>query len=104
MARRKLDNLDRDVIRAERLGYGCHYGRYKADHPHTRVEDAHPAPIIEVQELPNTLKPCKFCGKMFDPEDLGYTKARMFCSDECQYESDRIRSRDYARRRALKHA
>ena len=105
MARRKLDNLDRDVIRAERLGYGCHYGRYKADHPHTRAEGSNPAPTVEAQELPNTLKSCRICGKMFDPEDFGYSKARKFCSVECAEESNRIRQRKYkAQRRVLEYA
>lgn len=105
MARRKLDNLDRDVIRAERLGYGCHYGQYKADHPHTRAEGSNPAPIIEAQEIPNTLKSCRMCGKMFDPEELGYTRARKFCSNECVVKSKRMRDKKYkAQRRVLEYA
>lgn len=47
MAKRILDNLERDVVAAMRLGYGVHYGAYKADHPHTR--DCSP---IEEQSRP----------------------------------------------------
>lgn len=102
MARkRKLDNIERDVILAERLGYGCHYGRYKADHPHTRVEEES---AVEVKPLPDSLKPCRFCGKLFDPEMQGHTKARAFCSYECQCESDRIRSRNYYHRKEITNA
>lgn len=28
-----LDNIEKDVIAAMELGYGVHYGHYKADHP-----------------------------------------------------------------------
>ena len=30
-----MDNLARDVALAEKLGYGCHYGRFKAVYPNT---------------------------------------------------------------------
>ena len=32
----KLDNIDLDMIAADRLGYGVQYGRFKADHPFTK--------------------------------------------------------------------
>lgn len=28
-----FDNIERDVIAAMKLGYGVHYGAYKADYP-----------------------------------------------------------------------
>ena len=39
MKRKKPDNIDLDVRRAELLGYGIHYGRYKADYPNTKGMD-----------------------------------------------------------------
>ena len=70
-----MDNLDRDVREAQRLGYGVHYGRYKADYPHTK-----PDPNAQVEEP--EIRTCRFCGKEYVRDrlsDLGN-----FCSDKCK--------------------
>lgn len=72
-----LDNLTRDVLEAERLGYGCHYGNYKADHPHTRP--AADALIIE-PEKPEEIRICKHCGTSF----VRQRNLRDFCSGVCK--------------------
>lgn len=42
------DHLDYDVMRANELGYGPHYGNYKADHPETLAEyEALSGPKVE---------------------------------------------------------
>lgn len=69
--RKPLDNLTRDVIAAERLGYGCHYGHYKADHPHIETE----AP----EERDPELRACTECGTLFLPVRDG-----RFCCKECR--------------------
>ena len=42
MKQKNPDNLDLDVRRAQLLGYGIHYGRYKADHPNTKQYETEP--------------------------------------------------------------
>lgn len=89
--RRKMDNLERDSAEALRPGYGVHYGRYKADHPHTR-EGTEPSESVT---LPNDTIPCRYCGKLFAAEESGYTKNARFCSEDCRMESTRLRQRGY---------
>ena len=35
-----MDNLDKDIRMAEKLGYGVHYGAFKADYPNTKEKNA----------------------------------------------------------------
>ena len=37
-----MTKLDKDIMMAEKLGYGIHYGWYKADHPHTIYQESKP--------------------------------------------------------------
>ena len=86
-----LDNLTRDVLRAEALGYGCHYGQYKTDHPHTRVDDVTP----ERQPVaPGRIeKTCARCGGTFYVESQA---RKRYCSPECEHAAklERARKRD----------
>ena len=83
----KPDNLDRDSAEAMRLGYGVHYGRYKADHPHTR-DRAEPE-----SDSPGTVRCCPQCGKRFTVGS-GQNR-RVYCCDECR---KAFQSAAYARR------
>lgn len=75
MAKRKLDNIERDSAMAMKLGYGVHYGRYKADHPHTRSEEPE-------KKLTEDAKPCVRCGKLFEPRKSG--QEQKFCCEQCR--------------------
>lgn len=66
-----MDNLTRDVIEAERLGYGCHYGHYKAACPRAETE----AP----EECDPALRACAECGTLFRP----VRKNHVYCCEEC---------------------
>ena len=69
-----MDNLDRDIREAKRLGYGVHYGHYKADHPHTAdLSEETPAPKFPIIR-------CKHCGREFEQ----IHKNRQYCSEECK--------------------
>ena len=68
-----MDNIDRDLREAERLGYGCHYGWYKADHPYTAEPE-------EEQSKKNGTGICRCCGAMFYKGG----RAKLYCSDECR--------------------
>lgn len=67
-----MDNLEKDVAAAMRLGYGVHYGRYKADHPNTK-EDA--------GEDPGNRK-CRNCGEPI--RATGLRNRRLYCDDRCR--------------------
>jgi endogenous inhibitor of DNA gyrase (YacG/DUF329 family) len=74
--------LDYDMQRANALGYGCHYGDYKADHPNTRGEFER---LTEkTRRADPSVKPqiCPHCGKEFT-RTRGQNR-RKYCSDECQ--------------------
>lgn len=67
-----MTNLDRDIRMAEKLGYGVHYGLYKADHPHTKD--------IEVDVRIADPRKCLNCGAVFYTE----IKNKKYCSTHCQ--------------------
>lgn len=76
MAKRQPDNLDKDVAMALKLGYGVHYGAYKADHPHTREKE--PEEILDQSRFGL----CLNCGKRFSKCGRGYRK--LYCDDVCR--------------------
>lgn len=94
--RMPTDALEVDVLRMEQLGYGCHYGNYRADHPHTKAENE--AWLEEMKATPKK-KPgrvreavCKGCGKTF----LTDKKQRLWCDELCRQQHE------HAKRRATK--
>lgn len=74
MARRELDNIEKDVIAAMKLGYGVHYGNYKADHPHTATETACVEPAVVEPMV------CERCGQRFFMKRFG----QKYCCTRCQ--------------------
>lgn len=88
-----LDNLTRDVLAAEALGYGCHYGDYKADYPNTRDT---PLPVRT-----ENMKTCPGCGKHFPSNG----KPRpVYCSMSCQQRINAIRTATKYREKKAKEA
>ena len=85
-----MDNLSRDVKRAAQLGYGVHYGRYKAEHPFAKghLEDT-------VPEQKHQTRICKECGKEFIP----HRKNQCFCEEKCRV---KYHNRKAARKSARK--
>jgi hypothetical protein len=79
------DNIDLDVMDAQRLGYGVHYGNYKADHPYTAA--ANEARLQPARKPSTTTgaklykKVCPVCNRQFTAQ----RKDRKYCSDRCQY-------------------
>lgn len=89
MKQKNPDNLDLDVRRAQLLGYGIHYGRYKSDHPNTKQYDPETTESQEESEF----RVCPVCGNRFK---IGkHQGCRRYCSDECYKEH----GRSYARNR-----
>lgn len=72
---RSLDNLELDSRRAMELGYGVHYGRYKADHPHTAEDDEDEEVLWEGYE-----NECFNCGTIFRTT----RRDKVYCCEECR--------------------
>lgn len=75
------DNLALDAMAAQALGYGCHYGAYKADHPHTYAERE----AAGVFDKPKRRQKgydriCAYCGRYF----VGKVRTAKYCSDICK--------------------
>lgn len=95
MAKRVLDNIERDVVAAMKLGYGVHYGRYKADYPYTKE----PAPVTVHKTATEPVKPveveqdavCPVCRKTF----IRNHGCRKYCSEECAVKASRDKAREY---------
>lgn len=91
-SRRPKDNIDLDMEDAERLGYGVHYGRYKADHPYTKdanedrlypkKKQKHQQEQLQVRAVYENV--CPICGKKFT---TGNCK-KICCSDDCKRKRD----------------
>lgn len=89
---RPLDNLDLDVLQAQAAGYGCRYGRYKADHPNTKAENE--ALLAAVQKKPTRVRPvyvfyCKGCGEKFTTHNA----YRRYCGDDCKKKKENAKCR-----------
>lgn len=90
--RRPKDNIDLDMEDAERLGYGVHYGKFKADHPNTM--EAHESRLYprkkkkteeeQLQARKVYEKVCPVCSKKFTTT----LNRRIYCSDVCKTKSD----------------
>lgn len=81
------DNLSMDVLDAERLGYGCRYGHYKADHPYTKeANEARLAAKPKKQPKPRQVYEffCRGCGQKFTTTN----SLRKYCSDGCKSKKD----------------
>lgn len=72
--------LEYDLQRANALGYGCHYGDYKADHPNTRGEFERLTETTRRAATSVKLGTCLHCGKEFEQGQYH----RKYCSAECQ--------------------
>lgn len=85
--------LDYDMQRAEDLGYGCQYGRYKADHPNTRgeFESLTGSPARRKVDPGRRECICARCGGRF--YNTGHVQKK-YCSPECKKEADNERYRN----------
>lgn len=83
---RPMDNLDLDVRDALSLGYGCHYGDFKADHPHTA--EANEDRLTKAKKKPKA-RPvyevyCAGCGQKFTTTN----KRQRYHDDACKVRRD----------------
>ena len=88
--KRKVDNLTMDAIEASALGIS--YGQYIAKKYAAGVIETSARNEIFEYEMPYK-HVCKMCGKEIT------TNHRMYCSKECYYENNRIRTLERYKRR-----
>lgn len=84
-----MDHLAFDAMRARALGYGCHYGRYKADHPETLAEyEAQTGKTKRRPKAPPEKKEmaCAHCGSTFYV-GVG-NQWKKYCCDECRQQAN----------------
>ena len=75
MAKKKLDNIDLEMIQCEKDGYGVHYGWWKAKQP------IYVPPAKE-------MRVCKFCGKLFEPQTI----RQKYCDSVCSCAHNELRA------------
>lgn len=83
--KRKLDNIDLEMIECEKAGYGCHYGRWKATQPIKK-----PEPV----DIPEDWKICPYCGKAFKPR----LPQQKYCEAMCGVYANREKKYAYVKR------
>ena len=86
---RTMDNIDRIMKEADRLGFGVSYGKYYAA-CHAGHVDALPSPPKpQVPEKPS--RSCRHCGKLF----ICSRGNQIYCSPECKYSAQLARQTSF---------
>lgn len=74
-----MNNIDRIMKEADRLGFGVSYGKYRAAYPNgsgdVLVRPVEPEPVQKPSRT------CRRCGKPF----VGAHGSQAFCSQECRH-------------------
>ena len=83
-----MDNIDRIMKEADRLGFGVSYGKYRAAHPNGSGDVIPAASKPKSPEKPTGN--CVFCGNPFVKSHAN----QVYCGDECRYEASKIRLAD----------
>lgn len=89
-----MDNIDRIMKEADRLGFGVSYGKYRAAYPNGSGS-AIPASAQEKLDYEDDLRSCKICGKEF----FARHGNQACCSAECKLEAEKKRQRDWYHKR-----
>ena len=89
-----MDNIDRIMKEADRLGFGVSYGKYRAAYPNGSGGVVLSAPKPKPPEKPSGT--CKLCGKTFVRRHAN----ALYCSAECKIEAEKKRQRDWYGKKA----
>ena len=90
-----MDNIDRIMKEADRLGFGVSYGKYRAAYPNGGNVVAKPAESEPPKRLSGT---CRGCGKPF----IKTHGSQAYCSQECSHAAARKRQDAHYKRKRLK--
>jgi hypothetical protein len=78
---KKFDNIDLDMIDADRLGYGVQYGRFKADQPFTKeANEPRLSGKKKIQMKKVYAKTCPVCGMQFTTTN----NKQLYCGENCK--------------------
>lgn len=83
-----MDNIDRIMKEAERLGFGVSYGKYRAAYPYGSADVLTSSPK---SKPPKNAGICKMCGKNFVKSHAN----AIYCGPECKIAAERKRQRDW---------
>lgn len=84
-----MDNIDRMMKEADRLGFGVSYGKYRAAYPNGSADVLPSPPKPKPPERPSGI--CKMCGKNFVKSHAN----TIYCGPECKIAAERKRQRDW---------
>lgn len=90
-----MDNIDRVMKEADRLGFGVSYGKYQA-----AVSSGSVKAISSVEKAKPPEKPtgiCKMCGRLFVKSHAN----NIYCGPECKIAAERKRQRDWYGKKIL---
>ena len=91
-----MDNIDKMMKEADRLGFGVSYGKYRAAYPNGSG-DALVRPV-EPEPVEKHSRTCRRCGKHF----VGVHGSQVYCSQECRHAAIIERQYAYYGRKRLK--
>lgn len=83
-----MDNIDRIMKEADRLGFGCSYGKYRAAYPNGSADVL---PSAKRASSGKKIVVCRHCGKAF----VVRHGKHVYCSEECREAVFYQRQRDY---------
>lgn len=87
-----MDNIDKMMKEAERLGFGVSYGKYRAAYPNGSADVI--APAVETDlDYENDFRTCRRCGKEFT---ITHGNQR-YCSVDCSEEAKSQRLKQWGR-------
>jgi predicted nucleic acid-binding Zn ribbon protein len=89
-----MDNIDRIMKEADRLGFGVSYGKYRAAYPNGSGDVYPTAPKKKPPDRPSAS--CRYCGKAFVQSHA----SQAYCSEECREVVFRDRQRRISTRKS----
>lgn len=92
-----MDNIDRIMKEADRLGFGVSYGKYRAAYP-DGSKNVVSATAQEPLEYEDDLRKCKICGKEFSATHGN----QAYCGPECSDKARIKRQSKYDKKRHSK--
>lgn len=89
-----MDNIDRIMKEADRLGFGVSYGKYRVAYPNGSSDVPSSKPKPSIREKPSVV--CVCCGNRF----IQTHASQLYCSEECRYAAKRKRDVEYLRKKS----
>lgn len=91
MKTEKTDKLSQEVSMA--IAAGMSYGKWKAMQPEKTTK--------AVKKIPEGMKECPHCGKLFTPHNGKHKFCEPYCRIEASYEKQREQKKEWQRKKRL---